>query len=164
MIKSFSMILLVSSLFFGCSSKSAMSVFDSDELYEKGLEYTQVEDIINSFETKAIINATYLNSTDSSWDNDYQNFLIGIYIVDDNSDEKDMYINNKKYKLTLNDKTPFKIKELKSTNKLYNHIPVKNPHAKYYIVSFKKDDKKTLKLVYENIILKDKVILSFSAQ
>jgi hypothetical protein len=164
MIKSFSTILLASSLFMGCSSKSAMNVFSSDKLYEKGLEYTQVEDIINSFETKAIINATYLNSTDDKWDNKYQNFLVGIYIVNDNKEDKDKYLNNKKFTLTLNDKPIFKKTVLKSTNILYNHIPVKNPYAKYYIVEFQKDGNTTLKLSYKNTILNEKVTLSFQSE
>jgi len=156
--------LVLSVFFLGCSSKSALSVFGDDILYERGLEYTQVDDIINSFETKAIINATYLNSTDpKKWDNKYQNFLVGIYIVNDNDKKENQFLNNKKYILTLNDQNISKSYELKSTNYLWDHIPVKNPHAKYYIVSFKKDNSKELKLMYKNATYKP-VILSFVAE
>ena len=148
----------------GCASKSALSVFGEDSIYERGLEYTLVDDIVNSFETKAIINATYLNSTDvDSWDNEYHNFLVGIYIVNDNEKDEDKFLNNKKYNLTLNDKNTTKTEVLTSTNILWNHIPVKNPHAKYYITSFDKDKNSTLKLKYEHTTL-GKVSLSFSAE
>jgi hypothetical protein len=152
-------------VFSGCASKSALSVFDGDKLYEKGLEYSMVGDIINSLETKAIINATYLNSTDSvKYNNEFHNFLVGIYITEDNKEPKDMFLNNKKYVLTLNDKEIEKVEELSTTNYLWEHIPIKNPYAKYYIVSFKKEkNKNSLNLKYENINL-GKVILSFQGE
>jgi len=149
---------------FNACSNSSLSVFNDDSLYEKGLDYTQVADVVNSFETKAIINATYLNSTNSDkWNNKFENFLIGIYITNDNSDEKDQFLNNKKYHLTMNNQDINKSEELKSTNILYNHIPIKNPHAKYYIVSFNKDGNKTLVLKYSNSIYGN-AVLSFKAE
>ena len=148
----------------GCSSKSALSVFGKDSLYEKGLEYTVVDDIVNSFETKAIINATYLNATNSDrWDNKFHNFLVGIYIVEDNEKEENQFLNNKKYQLTLNDHNITKTEVLLSTNILWEHIPVKNPHAKYYITSFQKDDSRSLALTYKHSTL-GKVTLSFVAE
>ena len=138
-------------LFGACSNKGAFKYFKTDPLYEKALEYTKVAQIISDFETKAIINATYLNSTDPKrWDNNFQNFLIGIYIFDDSDDEEKKFIYNPNYKLTLNNQKPFKIEKLKKSSYLYEHIPLFNSHAKYYIVSFKKDEKIILNLVYEN--------------
>ena len=149
----------------GCSSKSAMNVFNSDSLYEKGLEYTKVGDIVSSFETKAILNATYLNGTDSSkYNDDFQNFLVGVYITEDNTEDKDKFLNNIKYKLTLNGDDFNKSEELESTNYLWEHIPLKNPHAKYYIVSFnKKEGVNSLLLEYSNST-QGKVTLSFPAE
>lgn len=149
----------------GCSSKSALSVFNGDTLYEKGLEYSRVGDIVNSFETKAILNATYLNSTDSSkYDDDFHNFLVGVYITEDNKEEKDQFLNNKKYTLTLNNQDINKTEELKTTNYLWEHIPLKNPYARYYIVSFNKQKNvNSLALKYENPTL-GKVTLSFRAE
>jgi len=143
---------LILMLFFSaCSNKGAFKYFKSDVLYEKSLEYTKVGQIISNFETKAIINATYLNSTDpKKWNDSYENFLIGIYIFDDSDDEKKQFIYNPNYKLNLNSKAPYKIKELKKTSYLYGHIPLFNSHAKYYIISFKKDTNLTLTLTYEN--------------
>lgn len=148
-------ILICLLVFNGCANKSALSIFESDKLYEKSLQNTIVGDIVNSFETKALINATYLNSTDSSlYDDDYNNFLIGIYITEDNKDEKYSFLNNSRYVLTLNNKSIDKSEELKTTNYLWEHIPIKNPYAKYYIISFKKEKgEKSLNLKYENINL-----------
>ena len=42
----------------GCSNHSALELFKKDELFEKALIVTKKTDIISSFETKAIINAT----------------------------------------------------------------------------------------------------------
>jgi hypothetical protein len=149
----------------GCSSKSALGIFESDVLYEKGLEHSRVGDIINSFETKAILNATYLNSTDSSkYDDEFHNFLVGIYITEDNKEIKDQFINNKKYILTLNNKDINKTEELQTTDYLWEHIPLKNPYAKYYIVSFNKQENvNSLVLKYENFTI-GKVTLSFPAE
>ena len=163
-LKLFSTILLGYALLSGCSSKSALSVFGEDSLYERGLEYTLIDDIVNSLETKAIINATYLNATNiDNWDNEYQNFLIGIYIVHDNEKEENQFLNNKNYHLTLNDKNISKTEVLLSTNILWEHIPVRNPHAKYYITSFQKDKNTSLNLVYKHSSL-GMASLSFEAE
>jgi hypothetical protein len=123
----------------GCSNQSTFGLFQNDTLYEKGLDYSRVGHIINSFETKAIINATYLNSTDvNKYDDEFHNFLVGIYITEDNEKETQKYLENTKYVLTLNDKGMDKREDLNSTNYFWEHIPLKNPYAKYYIVSFKK--------------------------
>jgi|GEM_PF-1235279 len=149
----------------GCSSKSASSVFSGDLLYEKGMEYSKVGDIINSFETKAILNATYLNSADNmKYDDNFQNFLVGIYITEDNKEEKNKFLNNTKYLLTLNGANIDKLEELQTTHYLWEHIPLKNPHAKYYIISFKKQKKvNALLLEYSNLTL-GKVTLSFQGE
>ncbi len=149
----------------GCSNKSASSVFSSDLLYEKGMEHSKVGDIVNSFETKAILNATYLNSTDSSkYDDSFHNFLVGIYITEDNKEENDKFLNNKLYALTLNSQESNKTEELQTTNYLWEHIPLKNPYAKYYIVSFnKRENVNSLSLEYSNPN-QGKVTLSFQGE
>jgi hypothetical protein len=151
-LKTFACLSLLSISLVSCTSKSALSVFGEDSLYERGLEYTKVADIINSLETKAIINITYLNSSHSKkWDNKNQNFLIGIYIVNDNEKDRDKYLNNNKYQLTLNNTNITSSVELNSTNDLWEHIPIKNPHAKYYVTTFDKNDSiKTLSLNYKH--------------
>lgn len=142
-----------SSLFFiltGC--QSALNVFDkSGTNYEKGLQHTKVKAIIYKDQTKAIINITYLNSVDAKkWDNDYQNFLVGIYISEDNELKNTQYIHNTRYKLTKNNVGFTKYKELQKDDKLYKSIPLLNPWAKYYLMSIYKNKENTDK----NIVLK----------
>ncbi|MCK5109904.1 MAG: hypothetical protein KAQ94_00165 [Arcobacteraceae bacterium] len=138
-------------MFVGC--QSGLSVFDkTGTQYEKGLQYTKVNFLIYENETKAIINATYLNSVNSTkWDDEYQNFLIGIYIS--NGQEVD-------YTMTMNNKTYVKISQINDDNKEYEHIPLKNPWAKYYLVSFENDDNKILELKYYNTAFQNSQILN----
>ncbi|RLA72127.1 MAG: hypothetical protein DRG78_24265 [Epsilonproteobacteria bacterium] len=146
-------IILTFILFSGC--QNAMSVFkDTDSKYEIGLQHTKVKPIVYKNETKAIINATYLNSVDKSkWNNNDENFLIGIYISEDNEIENTKFIKNSRYKLSLNKKKYSNMKRISNDDKLYKHIPLKNPWARYYIISFKKDkEKKILNLEYINPI------------
>lgn len=160
MIKKFFSTLFVAILMSGCS-QSALSVFGEDAIYQKGLEYTEVGEVVQSFETRAIINATYLNSTDpKKWNNGMENFLLGIYIVNDNEDEEKRYLDNDKYVLLLDGKKAKKINILDTTSYLADHIPLKNPHAKYYIVSFENSSKKNLNLEYKSIS-SGKVSLNF---
>ena len=149
----------------GC--QSAMSVFyKTDSQYEKGLQYTKVKSIVYKNKTKAIINATYLNSINKQWDNKYQNFLIGIYIVEDNEKENTKYINNTQYILTMNNQKIIKNILLAKEDKLYKNVPLKNPWARYYIVSFLKTNpnvNKTLTLKYSNSIFGE-VLLPFEKE
>ena len=139
---------LIFTFFTGC--QSALSVFDkTGTQYEKGLQHTKVKHVTFENQTKAIINVTYLNSMDSKkWDNKYQNFLVGIYISDDFKDEDKRALNNKSFKLSMNDKKSVKSTLFTNKYKLYKHIPLKNPWATYYIISFKKDDKKSSNIKY----------------
>jgi hypothetical protein len=144
-----------------------MSVFDkTDTQYERGLQHTKVKAIVYKNETKAIINATYLNSVDSEkWDKKHQNFLIGIYIAEDNEKENTKFIKNYRYKVTLDGKEFSKYILLTKEYKIYKNIPLKNPWSKYYIMSFKKSENnnKTITLQYANPIF-GKVILPFSKE
>jgi len=66
--------------------------------------------------------------------------------------------------LTLNNQDINKTEELQTTNSLWEHIPLKNPYARYYIVSFNKQENvNSLALKYENPNL-GKVILSFQGE
>ena len=145
-------IILFSISFTAC--QSAMSVFDkSDTQYERGLQHTKVKSIIYKNETKAIINATYLNSINAKkWDKESQNFLVGIYISEDNEKENTKFINNSRYTLTMNNRAINTHTLFTDDYKLNKNIPLKNPWAKYYLVSFSKkiDDNKTLLLKYTN--------------
>ncbi len=129
----------------GCANHSALELFKKDELFEKALIVTKKTDIISSFETKAIINATYLNPVDSSFKNkDFEVFLIGVYITEDNKSDSVAFLKNPSFKLTMNDKEAIDVQELTSNHKMYAHIPLKNSWAKYYEVKFPRDAKETM--------------------
>lgn len=149
----------------GCAHHEVFSVLKSDTLYEKGLDYTKTAHIVNSFETKAILNATYLNSVDGEkYDDLYHNFLVGVYITEDNEKEEEKYLENEKYSLTLNGKIIDKKEKLENKHPLFEHIPLKNPYAKYYIISFLKEKNQyNLSLEYQHPTL-GKVILDFQGE
>jgi len=129
----------LSSMLLGCS-QSATSVFDTDPIYGQHVQYSKVIKSIERENVNAIFNITYLNSVDTSrWDNNTQNFLIGAYTFDNN--ESDFY-------LTMNDKVQISIKEVLKTDPLYKNIAFRNGWAKYYIITFKNDDKKILTIKY----------------
>jgi hypothetical protein len=145
----------------GC--QSAMNVFDkTDTQYERGLQHTIVKPIVYKDETKAIINITYLNAIDSSkWDDEYQNFLVGIYILEDNEIKTTQFLHNSRYLLTMNNKKFIKYTLFTKENALYKNIPLKNPWARYYIISFDKNENyQNLNLKYKTPIFGE-VILSF---
>lgn len=136
----------------GCANHSALELFKKDELFESAILQTKKADIISSFETKAIINATYLNPIDKDFkSNESETFLIGIYITDDNKSDNANFLKNPTFKLSLNDKEVVSFKEIESTHKMYSHIPLKNSWAKYYEVKFPRDAKETLLILkYEH--------------
>jgi uncharacterized protein YceK len=146
----FTIILLLLS---GC--QSAMSVFDkSNTQYERGLQHTKVKSIIYKDETKAIINITYLNSMDNdNWDDKFQNFLVGIYISQDNEIENTKFLHNNRYILTMNGEKYIKSNPDIKRYRFFKNIPLKNPWARYYIVSFEDiKEKNILTLKYTNPI------------
>ena len=118
-------------LFTGCSIKNALK---QDPLYNKTLTYTQRGQIINSLETKALIDAVYLNPI---YKNKFKNptFLIGVYNNFKNS------INNAEYNLTLNNKSPIKISKQIPSFIIYKNYPFYNEWMQYYIVEFNKTSK-----------------------
>jgi hypothetical protein len=119
-------------LFFsGCTIKSA---FKHDPFYEKTLKYTQRSQILNSLETKALIDAVYLNDL---YKNRFKNptFLIGVY----NNFNSELV--NKEFSLYLNGQKPVKISDKIPDFILYKNFPFYNSWMKYYIVEFKKTDK-----------------------
>jgi len=158
--KQFFIFLFLILSFSGC--QSAMSVFNkTGSEYERGLQHTKVKSIIYKSDTKAIVNITYLNSINpEKYNNQYQNFLVGIYIVEDNEEESTKFINNYRYKLTLNGKEFVTANQITKDYVLYDNIPLKNPWARYYLIKFDNDDEKLLSLNYKNPIF-GKVNLTF---
>ncbi|AZV46359.1 hypothetical protein C3L23_03450 [Nautilia sp. PV-1] len=124
--------LLIFLLFFtGCSIKTAIK---QDPLYEKTLTYTQRGQIINSLETKALIDAVYLNPL---YPEKFTKptFLIGVYNDFHNT------LQNQEFKLTLNNTEPVKISKKIPSFILYKNFPFYNEWMNYYIVEFNQTQK-----------------------
>jgi hypothetical protein len=117
--------------FSGCSIKSA---FKHDPFYEKTLKYTQRSQILNSLETKALIDAVYLNDL---YKNKFQNptFLVGVYNNFDNQ------LVNNEFSIYLNGKKPIKISKNIPEFIAYKNFPFYNSWMNYYLVEFPKTDK-----------------------
>jgi len=126
-------------LFTGCSIKSALK---TDPLYEKTLTQTQRGQIINSLETKALIDVVYLNPL---YKDKFKKptFLIGVYNGFDNQ------LTNAEFSITLNGKKPLKISKEIPSYILYKNYPFYNEWMTYYIVTFDNTDK-PYKLVYKS--------------
>jgi len=132
--------LLIFLLFFtGCSIKNALK---QDPIYQKTLTYTQRGQIINSLETKAMIDTVYLNPL---FKDKFKNptFLVGVYNDFDNT------LNNAEFQLTLNGQKPLKISKEIPSYILYKKFPFYNEWMSYYIVEFPQT-KKPYVLTYKS--------------
>ncbi|WP_457564597.1 hypothetical protein [Caminibacter sp.] len=110
-------------LFSGCALKSALK---QDPLYEKTLKYTQRCQIVNSLETKAIIDVVYLNPLFKQFKK--PTFLVGIYNEFNNT------INNVEFHLYINSKD-VNISTKIPDFVLYKNFPFYNSWMNYYIVT-----------------------------
>jgi len=124
--KIFFFLSILTLIFSGCSVKQALK---QDTLYEKTLKYTRRGQIVSSFETKALIDAVYLNPL---YPDQFKNptFLIGIY-----NDFNNKLINNE-FNLTLNNQTPIKISQNIPNFIPYKLFPFYNEWMNYYLVEF----------------------------
>jgi hypothetical protein len=124
--------LIILTVFFsGCGIQSALK---HDPFYEKTLKYTQRSQILNSLETKALIDAIYLNDL---YKNKFNNptFLIGVYNDFGNT------LINKEFSIYLNSKKPLKISKNIPNFILYKQFPFYNSWMTYYLVEFPKTNK-----------------------
>ncbi|MEO1924187.1 MAG: hypothetical protein ABGX25_06735 [Nautiliaceae bacterium] len=118
------LLLIIALIFTGCNIKT--SILKKDPLYEKALKHTKRCQIINSFETKALLDVTYLNPIYKNFQK--PTFLIGVYNDFDNT------LNNTEFTLLINGKKP----DINSTIPsyiLYKNFPFYNSWMNYYIVS-----------------------------
>lgn len=127
-------------LFNGCALKQA---FKKDPLYEKTLKYTRRGQIVNSLETKALIDVVELNSL---YHKKFQKptFLIGIYNGQHNA------LENKGFSIFLNGNKPLKISKTIPGFIPYKNYPFYNNWMTYYLVTFPKTSKPYY-IVYKNI-------------
>jgi hypothetical protein len=149
----------------GCSAKKDKcgtreysdfgQLFTKDEIYDKSLKNTHKAQLMASFETKALLTATYLNPVFAQRNckkrfknqmKDGEYFFIGVFIT--NSEQSEF--NKKGYLLTLNGHLPSDIKLLDENDPLRYEMPMMNNWSTYYKVKFPTVKKQELKLVFEN--------------
>jgi len=130
-------------------------LFTKDEIYDKSLTNTHKAQLIASFETKALLTATYLNPVFSDRSckkrfvpqmEDAEYFFVGVFITDSKSSE----FNTKGYRLTLNGKKPIDIKLLDKDDPLRYEMPMMNNWSTYYKVKFPIVKGTKLELIFEN--------------
>ena len=159
--------LLLLSLFLivGCSTKQDEcderdksdfeQLFTKDEIYHNSLVNTQKAQLMASFETKALLTATYLNPVfetrnckkrfmNTMQDGEY--FFVGVYIANSEKNE----FNTKGYSLTLNGLEPIDVKMLEKDDPLRYEMPMVDNWSTYYKVKFRKSPNNDFKLIFEN--------------
>lgn len=142
---------LISILFTACSSYSAVHNFNNSEIYANALHYTKKADVLEENRVKIMFTATYLNEVYKENQNKNKRFLISIFEVNQKN-----FINKTQIHAKLNNKEFQSIKKLSSNDELRDNLVLKNPWAKYFIVSFAKDDEtkysktQELKLSYKD--------------
>ena len=160
-------LLLLSSLLLvvGCSAKKEEcdvreksdfgQLFTKDEIYHTALINTQKAQLMASFETKALLTATYLNpvferrNCKKRFKNnmeDAEYFFVGVYI----ENSKTHRFNTKGYSLTLNGLKPIEVKELDKDDALRYEMPMVDNWSHYYKVKFKKSPINKFTLIFEN--------------
>lgn len=139
---------ILSTIFIGCSSTTALKHFKKEEIEAKAMQYTKKADVIINKEQKVLFWATYLNKIDiKEFESDYETFLTSLYFVGSKSQD----INDNNYSFTLDTKKPISLEEISKDNKLYKEILSKNTWGKYYLLKFKKDEKNSnLLLILSN--------------
>lgn len=115
----------------GCSVKPSSNYFENkNSFYKKAVHYTKKRDMIHDKKIKAIFYATYLNSTDKRWNNEYENFIVGIYINEEKSEDD--------YHITLNGREALDALNIKKDHEMYENTPLYNAWAKYKTFRFSK--------------------------
>ena len=149
----------------GCSAKKEEcdvrdksdfgQLFTKDDIYHNSLVNTQKAQLMASFETKALLTATYLNpvfetrNCKKRFENKMQDaeyFFVGVYI---SNSEKHKF-NTRGYSLTLNGLPPIEIKKLDKDDPLRYEMPMVDNWSTYYKVKFKKSQKNNFTLIFGN--------------
>ncbi|WP_298750746.1 hypothetical protein [uncultured Arcobacter sp.] len=131
----------------GCSSYSITKYFDKDDFYLNSLQYTKKTDIIKDEEVVALFTATYLNKVEEKYDDNYENFIVSVYVANNKKSEtpnitidKQSYTQEELEDEKNYEKNYVEIKEIEKESKLIESIPLKNPWAKYYLIKFDKNN------------------------
>jgi hypothetical protein len=126
---------LASILLVGCTPNRAMQHFEKEEMYAKSLQYTNKCDILYDNQVKVMLTAVYLNSVDPKYNDDYENFIVGAYVVESNEFNEAFY-NNNLFELTLNQTNVLSVEPLSHEHEIYGNIPLNNSWSNYYLVKF----------------------------
>jgi hypothetical protein len=135
--------LIVGGVIGGCSSTGQLrEALKPDPLYRKALTYTQRGQLSNSLETRALVDATYLNPL---YPGKFEKptFLIGVYNDFENN------LTNPEFNLTLNGHPPTEVNTTIPSFVLYKNFPFYNSWMNYYLVQFPKSSY-PLKLEYRS--------------
>lgn len=131
----------------GCSSYSITKYFDKDDFYLNALQYTKKTDIVKDEEVVALFTATYLNEVEKKYDDNYENFIVSVYVANNKKSEtpiitidKNSYTEDELDEKISYEKNYIEIKEIAKESKLIESIPLKNPWAKYYLIKFDKNE------------------------
>lgn len=141
----------------GCTIKENSNIsqlLKRDDIYHVSLQNTQKAQLIASFETKALLTATYLNPVYTNDNcknlcmtvNDGEYFFVGVYLTDSEKSE----FNKKGYLLTLNGMKPIEIEKLEKDDPLRYQMPMMNNWSTYYKVKFPLIEGNNLELTFEN--------------
>jgi len=136
----------------GCETK-VTSVLHQSDTQITIMKNTQRGQIINSLDTIAIINATYLNpimKPDNQDAKKYEIFVVGVFNSNDIKNYEKGGIHNPNYTLTMNNSNYEKSKKANVEKMQLANYPFYNTWMKYYIVYFPKVESNTMTLIYAN--------------
>ena len=130
---------LITIFFIGCSSQVS-DVFQKDTRYITLTQYSKRGQLVKSFDTIALINATYINpilgETNETKNNEV--FIIGVYNSNDYKQYDKGGIFNPNYTLTMNDMNFTKATKADKVKFSIKSYPFYNKWMKYYKVDFPK--------------------------
>ena len=136
--------------FSGCAQKGTFDMFKMDEAHERAVEQLRTGAIVQSFETKALISAVYLNPIYPEKYSEGEYFVGAFYFEHDNRDLKKWDLYTHGYTLTLNREKATVIEELEEADPRRSLIPVQNNWNKYYFIRFDSVPEGVLTLLLEN--------------
>jgi len=145
----FSALLLVSLLLLnGCTTDVVKDLRSYLGYDEEALLSLKKGVISQDGDTKATIQAIYLNNTNNELYENGENFFIAVYIADDFDESKNYGLKNSRYRLSLNGNEAVKVIELDESSTLRKEMPLKSRWSHYYHVIFNKTDADELKLTF----------------
>lgn len=126
-------------LFSGCSKKNAFFAFKMDRTKELSAASLQSSKIISKEgEVSGVLSSIYLNDVYPKSFNEYEYFIIFLYL----KDNKELYNPDSDVqsdlKLTLNSELPIKVEKLPKENKFSHLIDRKNDWTDSYVVVFER--------------------------